>query len=182
MMHGGGQGGYEMSAYQQPMQQATPYGGVGFGLGGAGPTGPTAGMSMMGIPLGGGMPGMGLGGMGMPGMMGMSGMRGMGMNGMGAMGGMGMAGMGAMEMPGMGEMGAMRSMMGGMPGMGFVIINSLRPDTAFPLFDFTQALSSLLFLALLCFRKDKGASPRLTGHIVSPLSFTLLFLSYRNSL
>lgn len=50
----GGQQQYDMSAYQQPMPQPTSYGGIGFGLGGVGPMGPSSqnGMSMMGMPMG----------------------------------------------------------------------------------------------------------------------------------
>ncbi|CAD6567977.1 MAG: hypothetical protein TREMPRED_004145 [Tremellales sp. Tagirdzhanova-0007] len=61
--------GHNMAAYEQPMNQATPYGGVGYGLSGVGAMGPMQGISMMGTPMGGGMYGMrGMGGMGMGGM------------------------------------------------------------------------------------------------------------------
>lgn len=114
MMNRNEGGGYDMAAYEQPMPRATAYGGIGFGLNGVGPMGPTAGMSMMGTPMGGG-----LGGMGMRGVGGMGGMG--GIAGMGGMGGMGMPGMGAMGHPGMAGLAAMRPM-GGMPGMGFVLV------------------------------------------------------------
>jgi len=146
-------GGYDVSAYEQPMPQTTPYGGVGFGLSGVGPTGPSMGMSMMGTPMGGGMGGMGgmgrmggmgIGGMGMPGVAGMGGMcggvgMGMGgrpMGGMGQrseMGRMGMAQMGGMEqMGGMAQIGGMPGAMGGMPsGMGFVGFGFVSPHPPF---------------------------------------------------
>jgi hypothetical protein len=111
--------GYDAGAYQQP----TPYGGVGFGLGGSQAGGGQGmGMSMMGTPMGGNMMGGGMtgpgGGMGLGGMgsmtrgmafgqpqqsMPMGTMPGMaGMAGMGAMGGMGGMGMG-MGQPGLVE-------------------------------------------------------------------------------
>ena len=139
---GQGQMGYDMGAYQQP---ATPYGGMGFGLGGQAGAGQGAemggGMSMMGSPMG---QGMGLGvGMGMGQGMGM----GMGQNMMGGgpMGpGAGMGGMGSMSrglafgLPqqanglisqmqgGMGQMqgGGMGQMQGGMGQSGYVLHSS----------------------------------------------------------
>ncbi|WVW80560.1 hypothetical protein I302_102546 [Kwoniella bestiolae CBS 10118] len=84
-------------AYEQPMPQAqtSPYGGVGFGLGGSGGMmSPGSGggqafpsMRSMGMNMGMGvMPGIGA-------MGGMPGMGAMGMGGMSGMGGMGMGGM-----------------------------------------------------------------------------------------
>lgn len=124
-----------MRAYQQPMPQPTPYGGIGLGLSGVGPMGPSAGIagqSMMGTPMGTGGPFPGLGGMGMGGMgMGGMGMAGMGRGGMHGMGNMGMGGMSGM---GMGQIGMDRGMMGGMtPGMGLVSFPHLRVISLFPL-------------------------------------------------
>ncbi|WVQ63584.1 uncharacterized protein L199_001737 [Kwoniella botswanensis] len=85
-------------AYEQPMPQAqsSPYGGVGFGLGG----GSSGGMMSPGSGGGQAFPSMGSMGMdinmgGMGGMGGLNGMGGMGMSGMSGMSGMGM-GMGGM--------------------------------------------------------------------------------------
>ena len=126
---GMGMAGGGRQAYQQPMPQATAYGGVGFGLSGMGPMGPSTGGA---APGGGGM-GMGMG----PGMVGGPGMSMMGspmgggpmqaMPGMGPMAGLGMGGIGGMAqmhmnplaMRGMGGMGMGMGMPGmGMPGMG----------------------------------------------------------------
>ena len=177
-----------MQAYQQPMPQATAYGGVGFGLSGMSPMGPTTGgaapgmgmgmgpgqgMSMMGTPMGGGpmqaMPSMGhMAGMGLGGIGGMAQMHmnPLAMRGMGSMGGMGM-GMHGMGMPGMGMPGMGGGMGAGMGmGTGLVLALSLSshpsmlPDDRY----------SPLFVGFVCgpeacWRRDKGAQTPVTAFL-----------------